>query len=75
MAAPHVAGIVAQLYQVKAKQLTPAKVENVLEDTAYKFQWGAPYTTDPFNPDDTSSFEKGHGLVDALAALKHLLDG
>ncbi|HEX2049718.1 MAG TPA: S8 family serine peptidase, partial [Actinomycetota bacterium] len=73
MAAPHVAGIVAQMYQAKPKSLTPARVEDVLEDTAYKFQWGAPYTTDPFNADDTSSFEKGHGLVDALAALQLLL--
>ncbi len=73
MAAPHVAGIVAQIYEAKPKRLTPAKVEVLLEDTAYKFQWGAAYTSDPFNPDNTSSFEKGHGLVDALAALQTLL--
>lgn len=72
MAAPHVSGIVAQLYQAKPKKLTPAKVEDLLEDTAYKFEFGEPYTFDPFNPDDTSSFEKGHGLVDALAAVQAL---
>lgn len=71
MAAPHIAGIVAQLYQVNAN-LTPAQVEDILEDTAYKFAFGSPYTTDPFNPDSTSSFEKGHGLVDVIAALQAL---
>ncbi|HEU4480522.1 MAG TPA: S8 family serine peptidase, partial [Actinomycetota bacterium] len=76
MAAPHVAGIAAQLYQADPS-LTPAEVENVLEDTAHKFAWGSAYGLfpDPFNPDDTSSFEKGHGLVDALAALQQVLGG
>jgi serine protease AprX len=75
MAAPHVAGIVAQLYQADPS-LTPARVEDVLEDTAYKFMWGARYApVDPTNPDDASSFEKGHGLVDARAAVSYLLNG
>ncbi|HEV2756499.1 MAG TPA: S8 family serine peptidase [Actinomycetota bacterium] len=76
MAAPHVSGIVAQLYQADPT-LTPAEVENVLEDTAHKFAWGSEYGlfTDPTNPDDTSSFEKGHGLVDALAAVQSVLGG
>jgi serine protease AprX len=75
MAAPHVAGIVAQLYQADPT-LTPARVEDVLEDTAYKFMWGTPYEhVDPSNPDDATSFEKGHGLVDARAAAAFLLDG
>jgi serine protease AprX len=69
MAAPHVSGIVAQLYEVNSA-LTPAQVEDVLEDTAYKFSFGSPYVSDPFNPDDTSSFEKGHGLVDVCAAVR-----
>lgn len=75
MAAPHIAGIIAQLYQADPT-LTPAKVENILEDTAYKFQSGSPYGlfTDPTNPDNTSSFEKGHGLVDVLSALHLILD-
>jgi serine protease AprX len=74
MAAPHVAGIVAQLYQTDPT-LTPAEIENVLEDTAHKFVWGSQYGlfTDPTNPDDTSSFEKGHGLVDAVAAVQSVL--
>jgi hypothetical protein len=75
MAAPHVAGIVAQLYQADPT-LTPARVEDVLEDTAYKFMWGTPYDrVDPTNSDDATSFEKGHGLVDARAAAAFLLNG
>jgi serine protease AprX len=69
MAAPHVAGIVAQLYQANPR-LTPARIEDVLEDTAHKFDFGARYTFDPLNRNDKSSFEKGHGLVDALAAVR-----
>jgi serine protease AprX len=71
MAAPHIAGIAAQLYQVDPT-LTPARVEDVLEDTAYKFVFGGPYAQDPFNPDDTSSFDKGHGLVDVVEAIESL---
>ncbi|MEA2451640.1 MAG: serine protease AprX [Actinomycetota bacterium] len=75
MAAPHIAGIVAQLYQADPT-LTPAAVENILEDTAYKFQFGSAYGlyTDPTNPNNTSSFEKGHGLVDVVAALQSVLN-
>jgi serine protease AprX len=75
MAAPHISGIVAQLYQVNPT-LTPAQVEDVLEDSAYKFAFDVPdafdasYAADPFNPDDTSSFDKGHGIVDVVAAVK-----
>jgi len=76
MAAPHVAGIVAQLYQADPG-LTPAEVENILEDTAYKFEFGQAYGlySDPTNPDNTSSHEKGHGLVDVVAALQAVLGG
>ena len=71
MAAPHVAGIVAQMLQADPT-LTPGEVEDQLEDTAHKFTWGSPYGrhVDSTNPDDESSFEKGHGLVDALAAVR-----
>jgi serine protease AprX len=75
MAAPHISGIVAQVYQV-SPNLTPAQVEDVLEDSAYKFAFDpddafdGSYRPDPFNPNDKSSFDKGHGIVDVLAAVQ-----
>lgn len=68
MAAPHLSGIVAMLLQAKPT-LTPAEVEDILVDSAHKFTAGAPYVPDPQNPDGTTSFDKGAGLVDAPAAL------
>ena len=72
MAAPHVAGIVAQLYEL-VPRATPAKVENTLEDTAHQYSFGGAYYPDFRNADHTSSFDKGHGLVDAVAAANELL--
>ncbi len=73
MAAPHVAGIVAQLFQVKPP-ITPAGIEDVLEDTAHRFGFGAPYEADePDRNDGYTSLDKGHGLVDATAAVARLL--
>ena len=69
MAAPHIAGIAAQMLQA-SPSLSPAGVENLLEDTAHKFSAGAAYESDPANPDDTTSVDKGHGLVDVLAAAQ-----
>jgi serine protease AprX len=71
MAAPNVAGIIALLYQANPS-LSPAEVEDLLEDTAYKFEWGSEYGlfVDETNPENSSSYEKGHGLVDALDALR-----
>ena len=71
MAAPHVAGVAAMLYQARP-DLTPANVEDLLLDTAYKFTSGAAYEPDPQNPDGTTSFDKGAGLVDVQAALEAL---
>jgi serine protease AprX len=73
MAAPYIAGVVAQLFEADPT-LTPAEAEDLLEDTAYKYTAGAAYEDDPSNPDNTSSFDKGHGLVDVHAALA-LLNG
>jgi serine protease AprX len=72
MATPHIAGYVADLFQADPT-LTPAEIEDVLEDTAYKFTAGAAYESDPRNSDDTTSFDKGHGLVDMAAALAEVL--
>lgn len=72
MAAPHVSGIAAQMLQVRAT-LRPAEAERILKETAHKFEFGAPYeAADPVHP-GTTSHEKGHGLVDALAAIQALL--
>ncbi len=69
MASPYVAGVVATLFQAKPT-LTPAEVEDALDDTAYKFTAGGAYEADlaSANPDDTTSFDKGHGLVDVVEA-------
>jgi serine protease AprX len=64
MAAPHIAGIVAQLFQANPSA-TPAQVENALKSTAYKYADGAAYENGPLG---TTSFDKGYGLVDVVAA-------
>ena len=69
MAAPHVAGIVAQLFQ-EAPAATPARIERAMKSTAHKYAFGAPYeaTADGL----TTSFDKGTGLVDVVAAATSL---
>ena len=69
MAAPHVAGIAALLLQANPA-LTPADVEDVFLDTAHKFTAGGAYGPDPQNAGGTTSFDKGAGLADAVAALR-----
>lgn len=64
MAAPHIAGIVAQLFQANPSA-TPAQVESALKTTAYKYTNGAAYEAGPLG---TTSFDKGYGLVDVVAA-------
>lgn len=66
MAAPHIAGIVAQLFQANPSA-TPAQVEDALKQTAYKFSDGAPYEPAPLG---TTSFDKGYGLVDVVEAAQ-----
>ncbi|GAA5120678.1 S8 family serine peptidase [Haloechinothrix salitolerans] len=68
MAAPQITGIVAQLYQAKP-DATPAEIEDALKATAHKYTDGAAY--EPLE-DYTSSFDKGTGLVDVVAAVDHL---
>jgi serine protease AprX len=64
MATPHISGIVAQLFQANPAA-TPAQVEAAIESTAYKYTNGAPYEA---GTNGTTSFDKGHGLVDVVAA-------
>jgi serine protease AprX len=65
MAAPHIAGIVAQLFQANPAA-TPAQVENALISTAHRYTNGAAYQADPRG--GLTSYDKGHGLVDVVAA-------
>jgi subtilisin family serine protease len=65
MAAPHIAGIVAQLFQANPSA-TPAQIENALISTAHQYTDGAPYQADPRG--GSTSYDKGHGLVDVVAA-------
>jgi subtilisin family serine protease len=68
MATPHIAGIVAQLFQ-RAPGATPAQIEDALKATAHKYTDGAAY--EPAGP-YTTSFDKGTGLVDVVAAANRL---
>lgn len=71
MSSPLVAGIVAQLRQA-GPSLTPAEIEDLIQDTAYKFTAGASYEADPQNADGLTSFDKGAGLIDARAAVARI---
>ncbi len=68
MAAPHIAGIVAQLVQAKPGA-TPTQIETAIKSTAYKYTNGAAYES---GSGGTTSYDKGHGLVDVVAAAQQL---
>lgn len=68
MAAPYVAGVVAVM-QSANPSMTPAQIEHAIEDTAHRFAFGGPYESDPRNPNSPTSFDKGHGLLDAYRAI------
>ena len=68
MATPHIAGIVAQLAQANPSA-SPTQIENSIKSTAHKFAFGAPYEAGALG---TTSFDKGHGLVDVVAAVNAL---
>jgi serine protease AprX len=68
MAAPHIAGIVAQLFQADPTA-TPAEIEAALKGTTYRYTDGAPYQSAGGYP---TSFDKGTGLVDVVAAVARL---
>ena len=68
MAAPHIAGIVAQLFQADPSA-TPAQIEDALKGSAYRYSNGAPYRT---VGSYQTSYDKGTGLVDVVAAVARL---
>lgn len=68
MASPHVAGAIALILQANPG-LKPADVERILESTAYKFRSRGEYEPDPAHPGATTSYDKGHGLLDVAAAV------
>lgn len=68
MAAPLVAGIVAQLFQFQPAA-TPAEIEDALKSTAFPYPDGAPYQS---VGDYSTSVDKGTGLVDVVAAASAL---
>ena len=65
MAAPHVAGIVAQLFEAKP-DATPAQIEDALKSTAHQYSHGAAYEQ---AGGYSTSYDKGTGLVDVVAAV------
>jgi subtilisin family serine protease len=68
MAAPHIAGIVAQLFQADPTA-TPAEIEAALKGSTYQYTNGAAYTSvDGWS----TSYDKGTGLVDVVAAVARL---
>lgn len=81
LSAPYVAGVVAQLFEADPT-LTPADIEDILEDTAH--QLGRPEDLEPDvyldpagnirgNDDHLTSFDAGHGNVDVVRALAEVL--
>ncbi|MDQ3762863.1 MAG: S8 family serine peptidase [Actinomycetota bacterium] len=68
MAAPEITGIVALLFQVDPTA-TPAEIEDALKSTALRYSDGAPYQR---VGEYWTSFDKGTGLVDVVAAAKAL---
>jgi subtilisin family serine protease len=70
MAAPHIAGIVAQLFQADPTA-TPAEIEAALKGTTHQYADGAAYTAVDGYP---TSYDKGTGLVDVVAAVARLTE-
>jgi len=68
MAAPQISGIVALLFQADPAA-TPAGIEQALKSTALRYSNGAPYQR---VGGYLTSFDKGTGLVDAVAAAEEL---
>lgn len=82
MSTPFVAGVVALVLQARP-DLKPADVQYILQHTAYKFGEGTTYRGDEVvyheDPDGDyryhgSHYFRGHGLVDAEAAVAFALE-
>jgi subtilisin family serine protease len=71
MATPHVAGAIALLAQADPT-LAPAQMEALIQKTAYKVSSNGPYEADPQNPEATTNFGVGAGMIDVQAALDAL---
>lgn len=69
MAAPAVSGVIALMLQANP-DLTPAEVEDILEDTAWQFDSATFDLADPDNPTTLLSATAGHGLVNATDAIQ-----
>lgn len=70
-ASPYAGGAAAVLLSANPA-MTPGQIEAILENTSYQF--GPPdYVQDPRNPDHSTSFDRGHGLIDLAAALASVL--
>jgi subtilisin family serine protease len=65
MAAPHIAGIVAQLFQANPTA-TPEQIEEALKGSAYRYTDGAAYES---VDDASASYDKGAGLVDVVSSV------
>ncbi|MBA3801451.1 MAG: S8 family serine peptidase [Acidimicrobiia bacterium] len=65
MAAPHIAGITAQLFQADSTA-TPFAIEATLKSTATRYTDGAAYSQ---QGNYLTSFDKGTGLVDVIGAV------
>ncbi|MCW2570922.1 MAG: exported protein of unknown function, putative Peptidase domain, partial [Frankiales bacterium] len=66
-AAPHVAGIIAQLFQADPAA-TPAVIDDAIKTTAHRYGGGGYVTVGGY----LTSYDRGAGLIDAYAAALQL---
>ncbi|HVF33929.1 MAG TPA: PKD domain-containing protein, partial [Candidatus Saccharimonadia bacterium] len=71
MATPHVSGVVALIAQARPL-LTPAQIEDALQDAARKVSTNGVYEPDPQNTGGTHNFGFGAGLLDLPVTLDAL---